>query len=88
MKDFTYHKVSEKEKEGIKKQAKKLLSSFAGKLQKIKTKEEHFISQINKQGLREEGNGWETDPEFRDLTFLNAPLVENEFIVAEKGGWK
>ena len=88
MKDFTYHKVSEKEKQEIKKQAKKLLSSFAGKLQKIKTKEEHFKSQVNEHGLREEGNGWETDHEFRDLTFLNTPLVENEFIVAEKGGWK
>ncbi|MAH48599.1 hypothetical protein CMI37_22430 [Candidatus Pacearchaeota archaeon] len=82
---FTYHKVTEKEKQEIQKQSKKLLSTFAGKLQKIKTKEQHFE---NNNGTREEGNGWETDPEFRDLMLLNAPLIEDDFIIAEKGGWK
>tara|TARA_Y100000034_G_C6867335_1_gene395459 strand:- start:1369 stop:1641 length:273 start_codon:yes stop_codon:yes gene_type:complete len=86
MKEFTYHKVSEKEKEEIKKNAKKLLNTFAGKLSKIKAKESHFE---NNSGLREEGEGWDTDPKFRDLMFLNAPFVEdNDFIVAEKGAWK
>jgi len=85
MKEFTYHKVSEKEKEEIKKNAKKLLDTFASKLGKIKAKESHFE---NNSGLRQEGTGWDTDKEFRDLMFLNAPFVEDEFIVAEKGGWK
>ena len=85
MKDFTYHKVSEKEKEDIKKQSKKLLNAFANKLEKIKTKESHFS---NNSGLREEGTGWDTDPDFKSITLSNAPFIENDFIVAEKGGWK
>jgi len=83
--NFLFHKVSEKEKEEIKKQAKKLLDEFAGKLEKIKTKEGHFE---NGEGLREEGDGWNTDSDFRDLMLLNAPFVEDDFLVAEKGGWK
>ena len=81
---FLFHKVSEKEKEQIKKQAKKLLNDFSGKLEKIKAKEEHFE---NSDGLREEGDGWETDKDFRDLMLLNAPFVEDDFVVAEKRGW-
>ena len=67
MKEFTYHKVSEKEKEEIKKQSKKLLDTFANKLAKVKAKELHFS---NDSGLREEGGGWDTDSKFRDLMFL------------------
>ena len=85
MKQFTYHKVSEKEKEEIKKNAKKLLDTFANKLTKIKAKESHFE---NDSGLRDEGSGWDTDKNFRDITLANAPFVEDEFIIAEKGGWK
>ena len=80
-----WHKVSEKEKEKIKKDSKKLLNEFASKLSKIKASERHFE---NASGTRIEGDGWSTDSEFRDLTFLNAPFVEDDLIVAEKGGWK
>jgi len=61
------------------------MNEFASKLSKIKAKEGHFE---NNKGSREEGNPWQTPENFRDLTFLNAPFVEDEFIVAEKGGWK
>ncbi|MFA5060736.1 MAG: hypothetical protein WC494_00260 [Candidatus Pacearchaeota archaeon] len=84
-KDFKWHKVSEEEKEEIRQKSKNLLNEFASKIEKIKTKESHFE---NKEGFREEGSGWNTDPNFRDLMFLNAPFVEDDFIVAEKGGWK
>lgn len=83
--DFEWHKVSETEKEEIRQKAKSLLSEFASKIEKIKTKESHFE---NKEGFREEGNGWNTDPDFRDLMFLNAPFVEGDSIIAEKGAWK
>jgi len=85
MKDFTYHKVSEKEREQIKKDSKKLLDTFAKKLETIKAKESHFS---NSSGTRQEGEGWNTDQDFHDLTLLNAPFVEDDFLVAEKGGWK
>ena len=86
--DFTYHKVSDSEKEQIRKQTKKLMDEFSSKLDKIKTKESHFASSTEKTGMRQQGTPWKTDPTFHDLMLLNAPLVEDDFIVAEKGGWK
>lgn len=85
IKNFIWHKISEKEKEEIRKNSKKLLDEFASKLSKIKTTEKHFE---NASGTRDESDGWNTDPEFRDLTLLNAPFVEDNSIVAEKGNWK
>jgi len=95
-KDFTWHEVFEKEKEQIRDDSKKLLKTFGKKLEKIKAPEEHFAPKKmgytercqNQEGTREEGDGWNTDPDFRDIMFANAPFVEDEFIVAEKGGWK
>ena len=83
--DFTWHKVSEKEKEGIKKDSKKLLDNFNSKLAGVKISESHFESG---DGTREEGEPWKTDGEFRDLFLLNAPFADKDFIFAEKGGWK
>jgi len=80
-----WHEVTEKEKEQIRKDSKKLLNEFASKLDKIKSKEEHFK---NESGTRVEGDGWTTDPEFKSTMTSNAPLAEDGFIVAEKGGWK
>jgi len=84
-KNFTWHKVTEKEKEQIQKDSKKLLNEFASKLSKIKAPEGHFE---NETGTREEGDGWNTDPEFRSTTLSNAPFIEDDSIVAEKGAWK
>jgi len=84
-KDFTWHKVTEKEKEQIRKDSKKLLNEFASKLSKIKAPEGHFQ---NNTGTREEGDGWTTDEEFKSTMLANAPLVEDDAIVAEKGAWK
>lgn len=84
----TYHKISESEKEQIMKNAKVLLDEFSSKLEKIKTKEGHFESSISTDGMRDEGDGWKTDEEFKDIMLDNALLVEDDFIVAEKGEWK
>jgi len=80
-----WHEVTEKEKQQIQQDSKKLLNEFASKLSKIKTSENHFENEL---GTREEGDGWETDPEFRSITFANAPFVDKNSIVAEKGTWK
>ena len=84
-KNFTWHEVSEKEKEEIRRDSKKLLNEFASKLEKIKAPEGHFQ---NESGTRSEGRGWETDEEFKSTMFSNAPFVEDDSIVAEKGAWK
>lgn len=83
-----WHEVTEDEKQQIQKDAKSLLNEFSKKLSSIKGIEEHFASSISKNGSREQGDPWKTDPDFRDIFFLNAPFVENEFITAEKGSWK
>jgi len=80
-----WHEVTEKEKEQIREDSKKLLNEFASKLDKIKATEGHFQ---NESGTREEGDGWETDPEFKSTMLSNAPFAEDDFIIAEKGGWK
>jgi len=80
-----WHRVSEQEKEEIKKNAKKIMDDFGAKLEKISVKEKHFESG---EGLRDEGSGWETDAEFRSTMFSNAPNTEDDLILAEKGGWK
>ncbi len=83
--EMAWHKVSESEKEEIKKDAKKLLDDFSKKLKEIKTKEGHLE---NGNGIREETNPWENDEEFRELMFGNAPYIEGDLVKAEVGGWK
>jgi hypothetical protein len=80
-----WHEVKEKEKEQIKKDSKKLLNEFSTKLKKIKSKMFHFKKE---DGYREEGDGWKTDTEFKSHMLNNAPFVEGDSIVAEKGSWK
>ncbi len=80
-----WQKVSEEEKEKIRQESNSLLNEFALKLSKIKSIEKHYE---NGDGMREEGSGWETDEEFRNTMFANAPFVDDNFIVAEKGEWK
>jgi len=80
-----WHKVTEKEKQQIQRDSKKLLNEFASKLSKIKAPEGHFE---NESGTREEGDGWKTDPEFKSTTLANAPFTDDNSIVAEKGSWK
>lgn len=83
--EFTWHEISEEEKLEIKKDAKNLLDEFSTKLEKIKTKEHHFSRE---SGMREEGEPWKTNQDFQDLMFLNAPFVEDNLLIAEKGSWK
>jgi predicted Asp-tRNA(Asn)/Glu-tRNA(Gln) amidotransferase subunit C len=83
-----WHSVSESEKEQIRKDSKELLQKFSKKLSNIKGVEEHFVSSVSKNGRRDNGEPWKTDKEFKEHFFSNAPFVENEFIVAEKGDWK
>ena len=85
MANSLWHEVTESEKEQIRKDSKSLMAEFSTKLSKIKTPEGHFE---NETGFREEGSPWKTPQDFKDLTLLNAPFVEDDFIVAEKGAWK
>jgi len=87
-KDFLWHVVSEKEKEEIKAKAKEIMDSFSRKLEPVsgKIKEEPFVER--EQGERIEGEGEESDGDFREIMFSNAPKKDKDFIIAEKGEWK
>jgi hypothetical protein len=86
MKDnFEWHEVSEEERKEIKKKSKQLLIEFSSKLENITSKEGHLEKS---NGYREEGDGWKTDPDFKEIMLANAPFVDGDSIVAEKGSWK
>tara|TARA_Y100000310_G_scaffold138285_1_gene137172 strand:- start:7239 stop:7499 length:261 start_codon:yes stop_codon:yes gene_type:complete len=86
MDNFLFHKVSEKEKEEIKKQAKDIMDKFSKKLSKIDKKiPEPLIER--KEFERDEVNGKESDSNFRERMFENAPEKNKDFIIGEKKGW-
>jgi Asp-tRNA(Asn)/Glu-tRNA(Gln) amidotransferase C subunit len=82
--DFLWHKVSEKEKEEIKKQAKEILDDFSKKLGKIELGEGKVIRP--NQTRQETKAGCDSD--FKKRFFDNAPKKDGDWIKAEKGGWK
>jgi len=84
--DFLFHKLSEKEKEEIRKQVDTILNSFSAKLSKIGKGEEkdNFIER--KEFERNEGK--KPDNSFsREIMFKNAPEKNKDFIVAERKKW-
>jgi len=85
--DFLFHKVSEEEKEKIKKEAKSIMDSFSEKLNKIDSKklEDPLIEREDFE--RNEGEGKEEDKDFRERMFDNTPNKNKDFIIAEKKGW-
>ncbi|RLG15948.1 hypothetical protein DRN69_02220 [Candidatus Pacearchaeota archaeon] len=84
--DFLFHKVSEKEKKEIQKQAKKIMDSFARELSKIDKKMKEPVVESDKDE-REEIEG-ECDENFsRDIMFQNAPKKNEDFIISEKRKW-
>jgi len=85
--DFLFHKVSEEEKEKIKKEAKGIMDSFSEKLNKIDSKklEEPLIEREDFE--RNEGEGKEGDKDFRNRMFDNVSNKNKDFIIVEKKGW-
>ena len=84
--DFLFHKVSEHEKEEIKKQAKNIMEKFSKKLAKVDKKIlEPLIERDEFE--REEKEGLETGSDFRERLFENAPNKNKDFVIAEKRKW-
>ncbi len=81
--DFTWHKVSEEEKDEIKKKAKAIMDSFSSKLDKVKLPNESFIERGD--GVRKETGSPEKIN--REIMFSNAKQKTADFIVAEKKKW-
>lgn len=84
--DFLWHNVSEKEKEDIKKQAKKIMDKFSKRLEKVKLSDKSKISEQGLEFEREENSKNEREID-RKIMFENAPDKNKDFIVSEKKKW-
>jgi len=84
--DFLFKKLSDKDKEDIRKQVDSILDSFSKKLSQIKEKvDESFIERDDFQRLEDEKEKpCEVD---REIMFENAPDKNKDFIIGEKGKW-
>ena len=86
--DFLFHKVSEKEKEEIKREAKEIMDKFSKKISKIDKKiPEPLIERKDFERVEEEYNKDELKLDFRERMFENAPSKNKDFIIAEKKKW-
>jgi Asp-tRNA(Asn)/Glu-tRNA(Gln) amidotransferase C subunit len=86
MADFLWHKVSEREKEDIKKESKKIMDSFSRKLEKVSDKISEPVIERD-ECERKEGGEKKSEID-RKIMFENAPDKNDDFIMAEKGGWE
>jgi Asp-tRNA(Asn)/Glu-tRNA(Gln) amidotransferase C subunit len=85
MSDFLFHKVSEKEKEEIRKQAKGIIENFSKQLDKVKGKVEESFNEIG-DGQRDEGKN-KCNEFDRKIFFENAPEKNGDFVVGEVKKW-
>ena len=83
--DFLFHKVSEKEKEEIKIQSKKIMDNFSKKLNEVREQvKESEPEKMEFEREENDGNSQEID---KKIFFDNAPSKNKDFILAEKGEW-
>ena len=82
--DFLFHKISEKEKEEIKRQVDSILQSFSKKLSEIK--KDIGESSIERENFEREEDGKPAELS-REIMFENAPNKNDNFIIAEKKKW-
>jgi Asp-tRNA(Asn)/Glu-tRNA(Gln) amidotransferase C subunit len=85
--DFLFHKVSEKEKEEIKKKTKEILDDFSKQLSVVENKTGESLIE-RKDFERKEGTEKPDESFSRKIMFKNAPNKNEDFIIAEKGEWK
>ncbi|MEX0920746.1 MAG: hypothetical protein WDZ62_00580 [Candidatus Pacearchaeota archaeon] len=82
--DFLWHKVSEKEKEEIKEDAKNIIDSFSQKLNRVKGNLDKAYFERDEFERKEEGKLKDFS---REVMFDNAPKKNKDFIIGEKGKW-
>lgn len=83
--EFTWKKLSEKEKEKIALQAKDIMDSFSKKLERVGVLDSKSFFE-GKNSFRKEGS-CEVSNLDKEIFLGNAPKREGDFIVAEKGEW-
>ena len=85
--DFLFHKVSDKEREEIKKEAKSIMDNFSEKLSKVKDKISEPLIERDKFEREEKSSTKNVETDFRKRMFENAPNKNSDFIIAEKKKW-
>ena len=78
--------VSEVKEEQIRAEARAMLEKFSKSLGNVKVSSENNVNDES-SGFRSESEGEESNEDFRDRMFANAPNVEGDFIIAEKKKW-
>ncbi|MBU2053133.1 MAG: hypothetical protein ABIJ14_02255 [Nanoarchaeota archaeon] len=86
MTSFLWKKVSEKEKEDIRKQAKRIMDDFSNKLSKVNGEMKEPLIEREK-GERVENIGMCSNID-REIMFSNAPSKNKDFIIGEKKSWE
>lgn len=87
MSNFLFHKVSEKEKQEIKIQAKNIMNNFSKKLSKIKISDLKEPT-IERKDFQRKENSEIIDNSFdKNIMFENAPKKNPDFIITEKKSW-
>ncbi len=95
--DFLFHALSEKEKEDVRKEAKKIIDDFSEKLSHVRVKEEEPVVE-RKDFERAEGESSgmphheapttrPNDSDFKERMLENAPEKNKDFIIAETKKW-
>jgi hypothetical protein len=83
--DFLFRKLSDKDKEDVKKQVDSILDSFSKKLSSLKEKvDESFIERDEFERTESDKKSCEIS---REIMFENAPDKNKDFILGEKGKW-
>jgi hypothetical protein len=87
MDNFLWHKISEKDQEELKLEAKRVMDSFSKSLEKVeKELTEDFC--VKRENQSREETRAHSKKDFRDVFFENAHSKVGDMIKAEKGKWK
>ena len=86
--DFLWKKVSDKEREEIRKEAEIIMSNFSKKLESVKENVGEFSVSLMSKGNFERPEGLGVPAEIdRKIMFENAPKKNDDSIIAERGEW-
>ena len=73
------------DQEKVKEEAKQIMDNFMDALKDAELEEEFILER--KECMREEGDSADLDEDFRQRFLSNAPKVNGNAIVANKGKW-
>jgi hypothetical protein len=78
--------ITEEKKAQIRFETRKLLDEFSKALAKVEGSEANVVREFYSR-KEKQGNGKETDKEFRQIMFENAPNKTEDTLLAEKKSW-